>query len=81
MPNSGYPRMENQRMVFGSTPDYFASSSLELKHPRLKIIGGCCGTTPAHINELNLQLHRTKSEYAGSLENIVETSSLFGVKK
>jgi len=76
MPNSGYPRMENQRMVFGSTPDYFASSSLELNHPRLKIIGGCCGTTPAHINELNLQLHRTKSEYAGSLENIVETSSL-----
>ncbi|NLW12270.1 MAG: bifunctional homocysteine S-methyltransferase/methylenetetrahydrofolate reductase [Clostridiaceae bacterium] len=61
MPNSGYPRLENQRMVFGSTPEYFASSALELKHPRLRILGGCCGTTPLHINELNMLLHKTKS--------------------
>lgn len=69
MPNSGYPRMENQRMVFGSTPEYFATSSLELFHPRLKIIGGCCGTTPAHINELNLQLHKSKNQVESNTDN------------
>jgi homocysteine S-methyltransferase len=53
MPNSGYPRLENQRMVFGSEPGYFAQSIADISHPRLLIVGGCCGTTPDHIRELS----------------------------
>lgn len=67
MPNSGYPRMENQRMVFGSTPEYFASSALDLKHPRLRILGGCCGTTPSHIEELSRQLHIIQTKTGHSI--------------
>lgn len=60
MPNSGYPRMENQRMVFGTTPEYYAENASELYHPRLKIIGGCCGTTPEHIAALTTRIKQEK---------------------
>ncbi|HAL74463.1 MAG TPA: hypothetical protein DCM45_05135, partial [Clostridiales bacterium] len=44
MPNSGYPRQENQRLVFGSSPDYFAQVTASLASGRVRLIGGCCGT-------------------------------------
>jgi methionine synthase I (cobalamin-dependent)/5,10-methylenetetrahydrofolate reductase len=56
MPNSGYPRLENQRLVFGSTPDYFAQASASLLAPRTRLIGGCCGTTPQHIRAIRQML-------------------------
>ena len=58
MPNSGYPRQENQRLIFGSTPDYFAQSAASLVHGRVRLLGGCCGTTPQHIRALRQQLDR-----------------------
>lgn len=56
MPNSGYPRQENQRLVFGSTPDYFASMTASLATRRTRLIGGCCGTTPQHVRALRLAI-------------------------
>jgi len=56
MPNSGYPRQENQRLVFGSSPDYFAQVTATLASGRVRLIGGCCGTTPHHIRALREQL-------------------------
>lgn len=58
MPNSGYPRQENQRLVFGSSPDYFAQVTAALVTDRVLLIGGCCGTTPQHIRALKNQLGR-----------------------
>ena len=58
MPNSGYPRLENQRLVFGSTPEYFAQASSSLRINRTRLIGGCCGTTPQHIRALREMLSR-----------------------
>ncbi len=56
MPNSGYPRWENQRLIFGSSPEYFANASLDLAYGRTKLLGGCCGTTPGHIQALRQAL-------------------------
>jgi homocysteine S-methyltransferase len=67
MPNSGYPRLENQRLVYGSSPDYFAQASMDLTRGRTRIIGGCCGTTPRHIQALRQQLDQ-KSAYGPKLE-------------
>jgi len=59
MPNSGYPRQENQRMIFGSTPDYFANAVMDLAdNSRTRLLGGCCGTTPKHISALRQLLDR-----------------------
>jgi methionine synthase / methylenetetrahydrofolate reductase(NADPH) len=52
LPNSGYPHLENQRLIYGSTPDYFAQATQDMGRGRVRLLGGCCGTTPAHIAAL-----------------------------
>jgi len=49
MPNSGYPSSERGRTVYIDNSEYFAEKILELKNIGVKILGGCCGTTPHHI--------------------------------
>ncbi|HZW74496.1 MAG TPA: homocysteine S-methyltransferase family protein, partial [Caldimonas sp.] len=49
MPNAGYPRRVDDRTVYGSTPQYFARFARAFFELGVTIIGGCCGTTPAHI--------------------------------
>lgn len=49
MPNSGYPSSERGRAVYVDNSEYFAEKLLELKKMGVKILGGCCGTTPHHI--------------------------------
>lgn len=47
--NAGIPREENGRTVFDVGPDDFATFALGLIEEGATIVGGCCGTTPAHI--------------------------------
>ncbi|MBL7115329.1 MAG: homocysteine S-methyltransferase family protein [Kiritimatiellae bacterium] len=49
MPNAGMPIMEEGETVFKETPDEMASKAYQLVDAGASIIGGCCGTTPAHI--------------------------------
>ena len=48
MPNAGLPRFMDQRLVYPSTPDYFAEYARKLVVAGANIVGGCCGTTPEH---------------------------------
>lgn len=48
-PNAGLPVLEGKRTVYPETPDYFADNCAELARLGVAVIGGCCGTTPAHI--------------------------------
>ncbi len=47
--NAGYPRYAGGRYIYPSAPDYFAKSALEMAAEGAGLIGGCCGTTPAHV--------------------------------
>lgn len=49
MPNAGYPTVVCGRTVFKSSPDYFAEQMRKIRNAGARILGGCCGTTPAHI--------------------------------
>ncbi|MDQ3929313.1 MAG: bifunctional homocysteine S-methyltransferase/methylenetetrahydrofolate reductase [Chloroflexota bacterium] len=51
-PNAGWPEMVGGRIVYVSTPDYMAEFGKRMAHAGVKILGGCCGTTPAHIKAL-----------------------------
>ena len=51
-PNAGLPRTEQGRTVFDVTPEEFALDMEELIGMGAWIAGGCCGTTPAHIQAL-----------------------------
>ena len=51
--NAGMPRLVNDRTVFELEPEEFAHAALALADAGANLIGGCCGTSPAHIAALN----------------------------
>ena len=53
MPNAGFPKREGDRIVYPkSSPEYFAEFAREAAALGVRILGGCCGTTPAHIRAM-----------------------------
>jgi methionine synthase / methylenetetrahydrofolate reductase(NADPH) len=53
MPNTGFPKKEGDRIVYPkSSPAYFASFAKDAAEAGVRILGGCCGTTPAHIRAM-----------------------------
>ena len=48
-PNAGMPKIVDGRTVFTVGPGDFAALAERLVHAGASIVGGCCGTTPAHI--------------------------------
>src|SRR6202165_1924042 len=53
MPNAGFPKREGGRIVYPkSSPEYFALFAREAAALGVRILGGCCGTTPAHIRAM-----------------------------
>ena len=50
-PNAGLPRDENGKTVFDVLPDEFSDDVAELVKKGVRIVGGCCGTTPDYIRE------------------------------
>jgi methionine synthase I (cobalamin-dependent)/5,10-methylenetetrahydrofolate reductase len=61
-PNAGWPEMVNSRIVYVSTPDYMANFAKRMEAGGAKILGGCCGTTPAHIKALAECLRETTDQ-------------------
>jgi len=60
-PNAGLPRVEGGHTYFDLTPGDFAAQSEELFRLGASILGGCCGTTPAHIAALKERLRGKKT--------------------
>jgi 5-methyltetrahydrofolate--homocysteine methyltransferase len=53
LPNVGLASMSGHRVVFPhATPEYFGEFAAQARALGAQIIGGCCGTTPAHIAAL-----------------------------
>lgn len=51
-PNAGMPRLINEQTVFPDSPEEMAENSLRLRQAGANLIGGCCGSTPAHIQAI-----------------------------
>lgn len=48
-PNAGLPARIGNRFLYMATPDYFADYAQRFVQAGVRLIGGCCGTTPHHI--------------------------------
>lgn len=48
-PNAGLPRDVGGRQIYMCSPEYMAEYSRRIVQAGAKFVGGCCGTTPAHI--------------------------------
>ena len=52
MPNAGYPVVTRTKVQYQGRPDYFAREMACVAADGVRILGGCCGTTPEHIAAL-----------------------------
>jgi methionine synthase / methylenetetrahydrofolate reductase(NADPH) len=52
MPNAGFPAYVGGRYMYFSTPEYMAEHARQMVGFGVRLIGGCCGTTPAHITAI-----------------------------
>lgn len=51
-PNAGRPRDIEGRTLYLTSPEYMASYARRFIANRVRLVGGCCGTTPAHISQI-----------------------------
>ncbi|MBN1787574.1 MAG: bifunctional homocysteine S-methyltransferase/methylenetetrahydrofolate reductase [Sedimentisphaerales bacterium] len=51
-PNAGLPRSVDGRTLYMCTPEYMAEYAKRFYEKGVRIIGGCCGTTPEHIKQI-----------------------------
>ena len=70
-PNAGLPELDGMETVYRMEPEEFARTGKKLIEAGAAMVGGCCGTTPAHIEALAnavkgmeirkpLEIHRKK---------------------
>ncbi|MDA3785746.1 MAG: bifunctional homocysteine S-methyltransferase/methylenetetrahydrofolate reductase, partial [Deltaproteobacteria bacterium] len=55
-PNAGFPEIVGHRMVYPAEPAYMVKSLAAMIKLGARLVGGCCGTTPAHIHEFQQHL-------------------------
>ena len=48
-PNAGFPEQVAGRIRYPATPEYFGEYTWAFRKAGADVVGGCCGTTPAHI--------------------------------
>lgn len=51
-PNASLPAYSEGKLVYESEPSYFESCARDFRDQGVRLIGGCCGTTPEHIKAL-----------------------------
>ncbi len=52
VPNAGYPKPVDGRMMYMATPEYFGVFARRFFKLGVRAVGGCCGTSPEHIKSM-----------------------------
>jgi methionine synthase / methylenetetrahydrofolate reductase(NADPH) len=72
-PNAGMPRSVEGRNIYLCSPEYMASYARKFAAVGVRLIGGCCGTTPEHIRAMKSSLRasdaRTKTATSGAVHS------------
>jgi homocysteine S-methyltransferase len=51
-PNAGHPRRVEGRVIYMTTPEYFGEFTQRFLSAGVRLVGGCCGTTPSHVRQI-----------------------------
>lgn len=70
MPNAGFPAYVGGRYIYFSTPAYMAEHARQLVALGVRVVGGCCGTTPEHIAAIREAMARPATEPVPSIRPI-----------
>ncbi|MBZ0266656.1 bifunctional homocysteine S-methyltransferase/methylenetetrahydrofolate reductase [bacterium] len=68
MPNAGMPRLVEGRYMYLSSPEYFGKYTQRFLRVGVRMIGGCCGTTPEHVRAIRAAVRSTRPEDVGAPE-------------
>ena len=71
-PNAGRPRDIEGRNIYLSSPEYMASYARRFAQHGVRLVGGCCGTTPEHIRQMKAVI---KQVNVGGKASAVESSA------
>jgi homocysteine S-methyltransferase len=63
-PNAGLPRTIDGRNIYLSSPEYMASYTRRFIDAGVRLIGGCCGTTPEHIRAMKVAVRSLSPQQA-----------------
>lgn len=70
MPNAGYPTIVRNKIYFEDNSDYFSDALAKSVKYGVKIVGGCCGSTPEYIRKTVVKLENISTESKKSYEVI-----------
>src|SRR3712207_442240 len=70
-PNPGLPQLVGGQIRFSRDVEHFAGYGVRLAEAGARLIGGCCGTTPAHVHALSEALRDLKVEPRGPAQRRV----------
>jgi methionine synthase I (cobalamin-dependent)/5,10-methylenetetrahydrofolate reductase len=65
-PNAGKPRDIEGRNIYLCSPEYMASYARRFIASGVRLVGGCCGTTPEHIRQIALAVKQLAPDVAAS---------------
>ena len=65
MPNAGLPSNVEGRNIYLSSPEYMGSFARKFVRAGANWVGGCCGTTPAHIRSMRGALRAMEAQDSG----------------
>ena len=65
-PNAGIPRSVEGRNIYLCSPEYMASYARKFVAAGVKLVGGCCGTTPEHIRVMKSGLRAAQARAKAS---------------
>lgn len=71
--NAGLPHSENGRTVYDIGADVFSDITAELVGDGVRIAGGCCGTTPEYISQLNNKISFVTSDIAFKNDTVISS--------
>lgn len=63
MPNAGHPARVEGRNIYLCSPEYMAQYARRLLWAGVRIVGGCCGTTPEHIKAIRAEARSLQPEH------------------
>jgi methionine synthase / methylenetetrahydrofolate reductase(NADPH) len=66
-PNAGLPSRIDERSIYVATPEYFGVYAQRMFRIGVRLMGGCCGTTPEHVRRIAASA-RMMAGFAGALE-------------
>jgi len=76
MPNAGFPHRMGDRIVYPkSSPQYFALFAREAAELGVRLLGGCCGTTPEHIRAMADAAKELHAARRVKVEAVAETAA------